>query len=254
LFILPYNQENQVRNPWVLFMLMAINIGVFIVSLVMPNFDAFLREYGYIPAQPHVYTVFTSMFLHAGFWHIVGNMWFLWMFGNQVENSLGRFWFAVMYILSGIAAVAGFAFLEPNLTVPLVGASGAISGVAGAYVMLFPNNKFDLDIYFLYFKVKTIPSTAKVAVGAWFGEQLLLTAVSQVIPSSTAFAAHVAGFLFGVLVGLAFNALVPAEKRLALAEGKEWNGESAFESMTTLDLTNSVEEPKGKHKAARHGR
>lgn len=236
-------------------MLMAINIGIFIVSLAAPNFDAFLREYGYIPAQPHIHTVFTSMFLHSGFWHIAGNMWFLWMFGNQVENSLGRFWFAVAYIVSGVAAIAGFALLEPHLTVPLVGASGAISGVAGTYVMLFPNNKFDLEIYILRFSVKTIPCTAKVAVGVWFGEQLLLTGLSRVIPSSTAFAAHVAGFLFGLLVGLAFNFVVPAEKQLALAEGREWNADSNFDSLTTLDLSSSTEDPgKRKRKAAHHGR
>ena len=95
---------------------------------------------------------------------------------------------------------------------PLVGASGAISGIAGAYVVLFPHNKFDLVFYFLYWRIKTVPSTAKIAVSVWFGEQLLLTAFSRWIPSSTAFAAHVSGFVFGAAVGAAFKMVVPREE------------------------------------------
>lgn len=108
MFVLPINAENEVRDPWMVVVFMAINILAFVASILAPDFHAVLRHYGFIPADPHVYTLFTSMFLHAGFWHIAGNMWFLWMFGNQVENTLGKALFSATYLAAGICAAVGF--------------------------------------------------------------------------------------------------------------------------------------------------
>jgi membrane associated rhomboid family serine protease len=248
LFIIPFNRENQVRNPWVVILLIAINVGWYFVSLAAPDFQQFERQFGYIPAEPHLVAIFTSMFTHAGFWHVAGNMWFLWMFGNQVENSLGIYWFSLAYLSSGLTALAAFVFFEPSLTIPLVGASGAVSGVVGTYVILYPNNQFDLDIYFGRFLVKTIPCTAKLAVGAWFAEQLLWTAISRFVPMSTAFAAHVGGFGFGILAGLAFKVVVSEEKQAALASSDHWQDADDADALVTLDLSRA-EKPRKKSKS-----
>lgn len=132
-----------------------------------------------------------SMFLHGGLLHLVFNMWFLWIFGNNVEEAYGTIGYVLFYLASGIAATAGFVFTNPDTTVPLVGASGAIAGVMGAYVVLFPRH---LVLTLVIIRIVAIP--AVFFLGFWFISQFLLA------DASVAWQAHVAGFLFGVLVTL----------------------------------------------------
>ncbi len=139
-------------------------------------------------------SVVVSMFLHAGLAHIAFNLWSLWIFGNNVEEAFGHLGFAIFYLLSGIAATFGFVAVNPDLTVPLVGASGAIAAVMGAYLVLFPRHQI---MTLIFFRIVAIP--AKVFLGIWFFSQFLFT------DGSVAWEAHVAGFAFGVLVTLPFR-------------------------------------------------
>ena len=139
-------------------------------------------------------SVVVSMFLHAGIAHIVFNLWSLWIFGNNVEEAFGHLGFATFYLLSGIAATLGFVAVNPDLTVPLVGASGAIAAVMGAYLVLFPRHQI-MTLFFV--RIVAIPAMA--FLGIWFFSQFLFT------DGSVAWEAHVAGFAFGVLVTLPFR-------------------------------------------------
>lgn len=132
-----------------------------------------------------------SMFLHAGLAHILFNMWSLWIFGNNVEEAFGHLGYALFYVAAGLAATAGFVFVEPDVTVPLVGASGAIAGVMGAYLVLFPRH---LVLTLVFIRVVAIPSV--LFLGLWFASQFLLAGDD----SGIAWQAHAAGFLFGAAV------------------------------------------------------
>src|SRR5690606_12157860 len=118
------------------------------------------------------YTVLTSMFLHGGWMHLIGNMWFLWVFGNNVEDSMGRVRYLAFYLLCGVAAAMAQVALDPASVVPMVGASGAISGVMGAYVLLYPRVRVHL-LLFLFFYVTTFTLPAWMMLGYWFVVQLL---------------------------------------------------------------------------------
>jgi membrane associated rhomboid family serine protease len=134
-----------------------------------------------------------SMFLHGGIAHLLFNMWSLWIFGNNVEEAFGPFAYLLLYIASGIAATAGFVWANPDTTVPLIGASGAIAGVMGAYLVLFPRH---LVLTLIVLWIVAIP--AVFFLGLWFLSQFLLADAT----SGVAWQAHVAGFLFGMLVAL----------------------------------------------------
>lgn len=137
-----------------------------------------------------------SMFLHGGIAHLLFNMWSLWIFGNNVEEAFGRMGYVLLYGASGVAATAGFVALNPELTVPLVGASGAIAGVMGAYLVLFPRHLVMTLIFFYYTAVPAI-----LFLGIWLVSQFALAGDSGGI----AWEAHVVGFAFGVLVALPFR-------------------------------------------------
>ena len=148
-------------------------------------------------------TVFTSMFLHGSILHIVGNMLFLWVFGNNIEDSMGRPKFLAFYLLSGIAAVYAQTLLEPDSTVPTIGASGAVSGVLGGYILLHPHARV-LTLIFVVFFVTFVEIPAMVMLGVWFVLQLI-PAVGQVATTElagegggVAYLAHLGGFVFGL--------------------------------------------------------
>jgi membrane associated rhomboid family serine protease len=132
-----------------------------------------------------------SMFLHGGLFHLLGNMWFLWIFGNNVEEAFGNLGYLAMYLASGLAATAAFVMANPDTTEPLVGASGAIAGVLGAYLVLFPTHQV-LSLFFFFF----VPIPAVIFLGLWFVSQFGIQDVQ------VAWEAHVAGFIFGALVAL----------------------------------------------------
>jgi membrane associated rhomboid family serine protease len=155
---------------------------------------------------PSWYTPLSSMFLHGGWLHLIGNMWFLWIFGNNVEDSMGHTRFAVFYLLCGLAASALQILSEPDSPLPMVGASGAIGGVMGAYIVLFPRVRVHL-LLVLGFYVTTVAVPAAFMLGYWFLLQLLGGAadVGGSPGGGTAFWAHVGGFAAGAFLVFPFR-------------------------------------------------
>jgi membrane associated rhomboid family serine protease len=145
-------------------------------------------------------TIFTSMFMHGGWMHLIGNMLYLWIFGDNVEDSMGHGRFVVFYLLCGVAAVLAQALPEPGSTIPMVGASGAISGVLGAYLLLYPHARVLVAI-----PLGFILHTARIPAGLvlvllWFGLQLLSNVMAQPGQGGVAFRAHIGGFVAGMLL------------------------------------------------------
>ena len=175
--------------------LIIINVAIFLWSL--SDFENVILKYGFIPAQISVLTIFTSMFLHGGFDHIFGNMWYLWIFGDNVEEKYGKFRFIIFYLLSGLAATLTHLITNLGSNVPAIGASGAISGVLGAYLALFPRG--GVHVRFGY-ALTQMP--AFVVIGGWFVMQLIFGTASLVggIGSGVAFWAHIGGFVFGYFI------------------------------------------------------
>lgn len=158
-----------------------------------------------VSAEPAWHTALTSMFMHGGWAHLLGNMWFLWIFGNNVEDSTGRLRFLVFYLLCGFAALAAQVLSNPGSAIPMVGASGAIGGVMGGYIVLYPRIRVHL-LLFLGFFVTTFTVPAYVMLGYW----LLLQLIGGLPQLSTeaagvAFWAHVGGFAAGALLILVFQ-------------------------------------------------
>jgi membrane associated rhomboid family serine protease len=152
--------------------------------------------------------IFTSMFLHAGWLHLLGNMLFLWIFGNNVEDRLGRLGFIVFYLAGGVAAALAQVWIDPESTQPLVGASGAIAAALGAYIILFPGARI-LSLVFLGFFYQLIEIPAIIVLGYWFVLQLVSGAASlgaQTAQGGVAFFAHIGGFVLGLVVGFLLRA------------------------------------------------
>ncbi len=186
------------------------------LSLGAKGFEAAVLRLGVIPAVlfgevpppgpvPATLTVFTSMFLHGGLMHLIGNMLYLWIFGNNVEDAMGHTRFVVFYLLCGIAAVYAQALPDPDSTVPMIGASGAISGVLGAYLMLFPHARVLVGIP-VGFILHTVYLKAGWVLGFWFVFQVLNSMLAPAGQGGVAWGAHIGGFVAGM-------ALVPFFKR-----------------------------------------
>lgn len=147
--------------------------------------------------QKHIWmSVGVSMFLHGGMAHLLFNMWSLWIFGNNVEEAFGKPLYLLVYLLAGLAATFGFVVSNPDLTVPLVGASGAIAGVMGSYLVLFPRHHVMTLVF-----IRVVAMPAMLFLGLWFFSQFLLLGGD----SGVAWEAHVAGFLFGAGITLPFR-------------------------------------------------
>jgi membrane associated rhomboid family serine protease len=164
---------------------------------------ASLLGQGQLPAElslvPPWTTVFTSMFMHGGWMHLIGNMLYLWIFGDNVEDSMGHGRFVVFYLLCGIAAVLAQALPDPSSTIPMVGASGAISGVLGAYLLLFPHARVLVAIPLGFF-LHTMRIPAGLVLVLWFGLQLFSSASAQPGQGGVAFRAHIGGFIAGMIL------------------------------------------------------
>ncbi|MDD3846820.1 MAG: rhomboid family intramembrane serine protease [Syntrophorhabdaceae bacterium] len=146
----------------------------------------------------NVMTIFTSMFLHGGFLHIIGNMLYLWIFGNNIEDRLGHAGYLLFYLLSGICAAAFQVFYDPSSEIPMIGASGAVSGILGAYLLVYPHARIKtLLIIVVFIKIVDIPAILLLTV--WFFMQFLYSNVDGI-----AWYAHVGGFIFGLLFALLF--------------------------------------------------
>ena len=162
-----------------------------------------------------VLSVLTAMFLHGGWLHLLGNMLFLWVFGNNVEDRLGKLRFIAFYLLCGYAAAYGFALVNASSTVPLVGASGAIAGVLGAYIMLYPRARVWSLVPIFFFIPLRLP--AWLVLGMWFALQWIYSAGIAVSEGGTvAYLAHVVGFVTGVLLAL------PLRRRRPAAPTRQW--------------------------------
>ena len=162
------------------------------------------------PGKSIAVSVVVSMFLHGGLAHLIANMWSLFLFGNNVEDAYGRIGYLILYLVSGVVATLGFVMLNPETTVPLVGASGAIAGVMGAYLVLFPGARVLSVFPLLFFLPFTIPAGWFLLF--WFAGQFAFT----VVDTGIAWEAHVAGFLFGMLVTLVGRG--PLLRRIARLE------------------------------------
>jgi membrane associated rhomboid family serine protease len=204
--------------PFITWLLILINVIVFIYELGMPPEarQAFVYNYSAIPNKvlsgDHVYGIFTSMFLHGGWMHIIGNMFFLWVFGDNVETVLGHIRYLFFYLAGGIVASLAHIIATMN-DIPSLGASGAISAVLGAYIVMFPRSQIR-TLVFLGFFITTMRISAFIFLGIWFFIQLISS--SGGADSGVAWYAHIGGFIFGILIGFVFKRR--AKLRLNYAE------------------------------------
>jgi membrane associated rhomboid family serine protease len=188
----------------------AINVLVFLYELLLPPaaLEQFTLRYALLPASFSWPAVFTSMFLHAGFWHVVPNMLYLWIFGDNVEDRLGHGRYLAFYLLAGVTAAIAQVIINPYSTVPMVGASGAIAGVMGAYFVLYPQSRV-LTVVFVLIFLDVVEIPAIFFLGLWFLLQLLSgvgSLVGNAAGGGVAFFAHIGGFVIGVLVGVVLRA------------------------------------------------
>ncbi len=217
--------KNDIRTdtfPTFIVALIAANVFVFLWQLSVGPQQS-IEFFGAVPRAivqggaheglPVWITLCTAMFLHGGIFHLAGNMLFLWIFGGPVEDRLGHFGFLVFYLSCGLLAGAAQVLAAPTSPIPMVGASGAIAGVLGAYFMLFPRSRV-LTLLLLPFLVRVVYIPAVFFLGAWFLMQLL--SLPQGANGGVAFAAHVGGFIAGLLLVRLFGALhrsVPDARR-----------------------------------------
>ena len=221
----PLGDENNDRiiTPYVNYAFIAINILVFVVLQGFGGNDAFSYAFSLVPKEittgvditgvqvirdsmgntgqvhhyatplPVYFNFLSSMFMHGDFMHIFGNMLFLWIFGDNIENMIGHIRYAAFYIICGFAAAIAQIILGPDSIIPMLGASGAISGVLGGYILLFPTNRVRALIFNVF---TTVP--AYVALGLWIGVQLVQGYFAPAGQGGVAYAAHIGGFLAGV--------------------------------------------------------
>lgn len=210
--LFPYKDDNpRILIPYVTYGIIAINILVFVIQFNMGISsqmaeENFIYSFGFIPANFSFITIFTSMFLHGGFSHIMGNMWFLWVFGDNVEGVLGHAKYALFYILCGVAATISQLLINPASTIPMVGASGAIAGVLGMYMIRFPKaNVHVFAFIIIFFTTFRIP--ALFVLGFWFFNQLTngLGSLGFNTTGGVAWFAHIGGFIAGIMLNQAFK-------------------------------------------------
>jgi membrane associated rhomboid family serine protease len=207
-------------RPFVTHGIIVLNVLVFLVQLAQgPQLDRFIYYYGLVPARyfvsqigdyftvgDQVVALFSFMFLHGGFWHLLGNMWTLAIFGDNVEDHLGPLRFAAFYILCGLTSGLAHMLMHRTSGVPTIGASGAIAGVMGAYFILFPRARI-LTLIPILFIPYFIEIPAYFFLGMWFVLQFLNAAGSGGAAGGVAWWAHIGGFVFGMLLLKAFDAL-----------------------------------------------
>jgi membrane associated rhomboid family serine protease len=217
--LIPLRDENPTRRfPVVTVLFIAANLAVFLAQVLSPQgLEMSILRMGAIPYEithftsipqipriPAFLTLLTSMFLHAGLFHLLGNMLYLWIFGNNVEDFLGPVRFILFYLLSGLGAAFTHIAFNPNSRVPMVGASGAIAGVLGAYFLLYPRARID-TLVFLFVFIRVVPIPAAFVLGFWFLAQFLNIGLG----GGVAWFAHIGGFLVGAAL---VKALAPGRK------------------------------------------
>ena len=213
--------------PFVNYAFIALCAFVFYLEITAGNeLDVFVNDHALVPATfvklvakrglrlEELAPFFTSMFLHAGYMHFAGNMLFLWVFGDNVEDRMGHLGYALFYLAGGVAAGAAHVLSNPHSVIPTVGASGAIAAVMGAYMLLYPQSRVNsLVILFPFVRVISVP--AVLWLGLWFVFQVISGSAAGLRSDQggVAFFAHVGGFLFGVAVVLLLNLRAPPPRR-----------------------------------------
>jgi membrane associated rhomboid family serine protease len=205
---IPLRDENPTRRiPVVTIFIIALNCLIFLYEAISPRGpDYYTLKMGAIPYEVTHFktlahlprlspplTLFTSMFLHGSLFHLLGNMLFLWIFGNNVEDFIGRLRFIVFYLFCGLGADLTHIIFNPNSRVPMIGASGAIAGVLGAYFILFPRTRV-FTFVFLFIFIRVVPVPAAYVLGFWFLMQVLNVGLG----GGVAWFAHIGGFIIGI--------------------------------------------------------
>jgi membrane associated rhomboid family serine protease len=196
-----------VRLPVVTAFIIAVNVFVFLLELMRG--DAFVMQWSAIPAQiisgHHWITVLTAMFMHGSWSHIIGNMIFLWAFGPEIEDAMGRGRYLLFYLAGGLVAMLAQILADPHSTVPNLGASGAIAAVMGGFIVTYPRDRIKAVLFiFIFVRITFIP--AALLIGFWFLTQLVHAgAVAQVQTGGVAYLAHVGGFVFGAVSARLFE-------------------------------------------------
>jgi len=202
------------KTPFITIIIIAINVYIFVRFLLLGDVDNFVSEYALTPEKINLlgyrtlYPFITSQFLHGSFFHIISNMWFLWIFGDNVEEKVGRIKYLFLYLTAGIVGAFLQYILSPESSISMLGASGAVSGILGAYFVLFRHHSIK-SIVFLFFVITTINIPAGIYIFYWFILQLFQGVLS--IPGlstetgGVAFWAHVGGFGAGYILAKLFN-------------------------------------------------
>jgi len=197
-----------VRMPVVTVAIILVNALVFLLELA--GGDAFINQWSFVPADisagRHLITIFTAMFMHAGWLHIGGNMLFLWVFGPEIEDVMGPLRYLLFYLLGGVVASLAQTLIDPHSTIPNLGASGAIAAVMGVFLITYPRDQIKTVLFLGWFYgVRLIP--AVLLVGFWFLIQLFseVGALAATQTGGVAYMAHVGGFLFGLVLGRLFE-------------------------------------------------
>ena len=206
----PYKDDNpRILFPFVTYTIIGINSLVFIYQyLILPpeSLGHIISTYALTPAAPSVITVFTSMFMHGGLMHIIFNMWFLWIFGDNIESVLGHKRYVLFYLLCGVGAALAQIQINTGSQIPMVGASGAIAGVLGAYLIRFPRATVHVLVILIIF-ITFIRVPAMVVIGFWFLSNLTggLGTLGLEETGGTAWFAHLGGFVSGVVLNQIFK-------------------------------------------------
>jgi membrane associated rhomboid family serine protease len=221
------------RFPVVTVTLIAINVLVFLVEVTLDlggNLNAFLERWGVIPYDvtrnlnlEEILTFFSAMFLHGGVMHIAGNMLYLWIFGNNVEDEMGRGRFVIFYLLCGILASLAQVLVGPSVEIPSIGASGAIAGVLGGYLLLFPRARVStLIIFGIFGRVRDLP--AIWVLGFWFALQLFngFLSMGSFQSGGVAWFAHIGGFVAGLVLVKLFARGRPSPPRPIYRAPRDW--------------------------------
>lgn len=209
--------DDQVKGghfPLFSYLFIAINTAIFLFQASLPGveLEAFIFDYGSIPYNTlqgeELYSVFTSMFLHGGWMHLIGNMLFLWVFADNIEATIGSSRFLVFYFLGGILAQLTHIYFNTASTVPTVGASGSISAIMGAYLVMFPASRIKVLFFLFVFRVPAL-----IFLGIWIWQQWLsgtaALSINTAQSAGIAYWAHIGGFVFGVLGGFYYRFRFP---------------------------------------------
>jgi membrane associated rhomboid family serine protease len=237
--VIPLKDDNPTHStPIVTYIIIGICVVVFLLELSSPYYKtgAIFYSWGVIPASlihgvpipdeiyrvPPTATLITSMFMHGGFMHLIGNMLYMWIFADNIEDEIGKVKFIIFYILSGIAAALTQVFLNTESMIPMVGASGAIGGVLGAYIVNHPRAKV-LVLIPLGFFSQIVKIPAIFVLGIWFILQFVNSAFTSSAGGGVAYGAHIGGFVFGAVAILFFNRNVKRKTALKKRSVKSKN-------------------------------